>query len=217
MNRRDFMKVGAAAGAGYWLTATAVSAARAGDSPNEKLRFAGIGVGGKGSGDISQAGHLGLCVALCDVDEDFLNAKAKEFADAKKYFDYRKMLDEMGKDIDAVTVSTPDHHHAPASIRAMRMGKHVYCQKPLTHTVYEARLMRTTAKEMKVATQMGNQGTTENGLRRAVEIIQAGVLGQVKEVHVWTNRPIWPQGPEAILRVGAARQVAMAALFGKSV
>src|SRR5262249_23835658 len=101
--------------------------------------------------------------------------------------------------------------------RAMKMGKHVYCQKPLTHTVYEARKMRETAREMKVATQMGNQGTTEGGLRRAVEIIQAGVLGQVSEVHVWTNRPIWPQGAEAILKVGNMRDVAINALYGKSV
>ena len=200
MNRRNFLKLSAAAGAGYWLTASAVSAARAGDSPNEKLRFAGVGVGGKGSGDISQAGHLGICVALCDVDEDFLNSKAKEFTNAKKYFDYRKMLDEMGKDIDAVTVSTPDHHHAPASIRAMRMGKHVYCQKPLTHTVWEARQMRLIAKEKGVCTQMGNQGTASTGLRRAAEFIQVGGLGKVVQAHIWTNRPIWPQAPAVVAR-----------------
>src|SRR5579859_404889 len=147
MNRRDFLKVGAAAGAGYWLTATAVSAARAGDSPNEKLRFAGIGVGGKGDSDINQAGELGEVVALCDIDENTLNGKAGRFKSAKLYFDYRKMFEEMGKDIDAVTVSTPDHTHAPASIMAMRMGKHVYCQKPLTWSIEEARLMRTLAAE----------------------------------------------------------------------
>ena len=127
------------------------------------------------------------------------------------------MLDEMGKEIDAVTVSTPDHTHAPAACMAMKMGKHVYCQKPLTHTVFEARPMRETAKKMKVSTQMGNQGTAANGLRRAVEIIQAGVIGKVREVHVWTNRPIWPQGPDAILQVTGARAAALAALHGKSV
>src|SRR5437762_3129323 len=126
------------------------------------------------------------------------------------------MLEEMDKQIDAVTVSTPDHTHAPASILAMKMGKAVYCQKPLTHTVYEARLMRETAEKMKVATQMGNQGTAEDGLRRAVEIIRAGVLGPVHEMHVWTNRPIWPQGDEAILKVPAARDAALAALHGKT-
>ncbi|MFL5340412.1 MAG: Gfo/Idh/MocA family oxidoreductase [Gemmataceae bacterium] len=200
MNRRNFLQLSAAAGAGYWLTASAVSAIRAGDKPNEKIRVAGIGVGGKGSGDISQAGHQGLCVALCDVDEDFLNAKAKEFTSAKKYFDYRKMLDEMDKEIDAVTVSTPDHHHAPASIRAMRMGKHVYCQKPLTHTVWEARQMRLIAKEKSLCTQMGNQGTASNGLRRAVEFIQADGIGKVEQAHIWTNRPIWPQAPGIVSR-----------------
>src|SRR5262249_25659924 len=122
------------------------------------------------------------------------------FPHAKRYNDFRKMLEEMGKQIDAVTVSTPDHTHAPASIMAMRMGKHVYCQKPLTHSVYEARLMRDTAAQYRVATQMGNQGTAENGLRRAVELIQAGVIGPVREVHVWTNRPIWPQAPEVTSR-----------------
>src|SRR6516162_2576735 len=216
-NRRQFLQTTTAAGIGFWAAGGVSAAAKAAD----KIRIAGIGVGGKGHSDILQAANHGEVVAICDIDENHLEKAAKDLdkkgQKPKHYFDYRKMLDEMGKEIDAVTVSTPDHHHAPASIRAMKMGKHVYCQKPLTHTVYEARLMREVAKEMKVATQMGNQGTTEHGLRRAVEIIQAGVLGQIKEVHVWTNRPIWPQGPEAILRVGAARQVAMAALFGKEV
>jgi predicted dehydrogenase len=211
VNRRRFLQ-GTAVGAGYFLTATALSAARAADGPNGKIRFAGIGATGKGGSDITQAGGFGDVVALCDVDENNLNSKAREFPSAKKYFDYRKMLDEMGKEIDAVTVGTPDHSHAPASVMAMRMKKHVYTQKPLTHTVFEARRMREIAKEMGVATQMGNQGSAESGLRRAVEIVQAGVLGPVKEVHVWTNRPIWPQGSDAILQVPAARQAALAAM-----
>ena len=103
------------------------------------------------------------------------------------------MLDEMGKDIDAVTVSTPDHNHGSAALRAMKLGKHCFCQKPLVQTVYEARLMRKVAAENKLATQMGNQGSAESGLRRAVEVIQAGVIGNPIELHVWTNRPIWPQ------------------------
>src|SRR5207344_311298 len=140
-----------------------------------KINIASIGVGGKGSSDTDQAGQLGNTVALCDIDENRLNEKAKKFPNAKKYFDFRKMLEEMDKQIDAVTVSTPDHTHAPASIMAMKMGKHVYCQKPLTHSVYEARMMREVAKEQKVCTQMGNQGTAEDGLRRAVEIIRDGV------------------------------------------
>ena len=140
--------------------------------------FAGIGVGGKGGSDTDQAGNLGEVVALCDIDDNTSTAKAKKCPQAKKYNDFRKMFDEMGKKIDAVTVSTPDHTHAARrAILAMQLGKHVYCQKPLTHTVYEARLMRETAAKNKVCTQMGNQGTAANGLRRAVELIQAGVIG----------------------------------------
>src|SRR5262249_30297059 len=139
MNRRRFLETSAAAG--YFYTATAVSAARAADGPNSKLRFAGIGVGGKGHSGINPARELGDVVALCDVDENHLNATANEkhketgeqrFLSARKFFDFRKMFDEMGKEIDAVTVSTADHTHAPASIMAMKLKKHVYCQKPLT-------------------------------------------------------------------------------------
>jgi len=210
VNRRRFLQASAVAGAGYWLTADAVSATLAGQQPSEKVRLAGIGIGGKGSGDINQAGALGQVVAVCDVDENFLNNAANRFAGSKKFTDYRKMFDEIGKEIDAVTVGTPDHTHAPISVMAMKMGKHVYCQKPLTHTVKEARTMRQVAKEMKVCTQMGNQGSaagsaagaTPAGVRRAVEIIQAGVLGPVSEVHVWTNRPTgyWRQAPDVVAR-----------------
>src|SRR6266852_5020299 len=122
-----------------------------------------------------------------------LRKRGEKYPGARLYRDYRKMLEEI-KEIDAVIVATPDHHHAPASIMAMKLGKHVYCQKPLTHSVYEARMMREVAAKYKVATQMGNQGSAEDGLRRAVEVIQAGAIGLVREVHVWSNRPIWPQG-----------------------
>jgi predicted dehydrogenase len=199
IDRRLFLS-GSAATLGYFFTADAFSAVRAADKPNDKLRMAGIGIGGKGDGDISQAGKLGEVVAICDIDDTRLAKKAKEFPQAKQYFDFRKMLDEMAKDIDAVTVSTPDHTHAPAALRAMRMKKHAYVQKPLTHNVMEARLMRETAKKMGVCTQMGNQGTAGNGLRRAVEFIQSGGIGEVKQVHVWTNRPIWPQAPKITKR-----------------
>lgn len=200
--RRQFLQQTSLAGVGFWvaggLTPTVSRAA------NETVNFACIGVGGKGSSDTDNVGSLGNVVALCDIDDKYLDAKASKFPQAKKYNDYRKMLDEMGKQIDAVTVSTPDHMHAPAAIRAMRMGKHVYCQKPLTHTVAEARLMRETAAKMKVATQMGNQGTAADGLRRAVELVRGGIIGPVREVHVWTNRPIWPQAPKVMSRPPAA-------------
>jgi len=155
-------------------------------------------VGGKGSSDTDSAARAGNVVALCDVDENRLEQKARRIRrqnpDVKTFTDYRKMLEELDDDIDAVTVSTPDHSHAPASTLAMSMGKHCFCQKPLTWSVHEARMMRELAAKKKVATQMGNQGTAHAGLREAVEIIRDGALGDVTEVHVWTNRPIWPQG-----------------------
>ena len=162
---------------------------------NERINVACIGVGGKGDSDSNDAGRCGgNIVAICDVDTNTLDHKTKQFPKAKRFQDYRKMLDEMGKDIDAVTVSTPDHNHGAAALRAMNMGKHCFCQKPLVQTVYEAREMRKVAAEKKLATQMGNQGSSESGLRRAVEVIQSGVIGKPVELHVWTNRPIWPQG-----------------------
>ena len=199
VNRRNFLGAGAV-GLGYFYTASAVSAARVGRKPNETLQFAGIGVGGKGSSDIDQASNLGEVIALCDVDDGPLEDKAKKWTSAKKFHDFRKMYDKIGKHIDAVTVSTPDHAHALASLLAIQLGKHVYCQKPLTHSVFEARVLKEAAAKYGVCTQMGNQGSAENGLRRAVELIQGGLIGQVKEVHVWTNRPIWPQAPEITKR-----------------
>jgi hypothetical protein len=162
---------------------------------NDRVNVACISVGGKGDSDSSDAAACGAnLVAICDVDTHALESKGEKFPQAKRYQDYRKLLDEMDKDIDAVTVSTPDHNHAAAGLRAMKMGKHCFCQKPLTQTVYEARMMRQVAGEKKLATQMGNQGSAESGLRRAVEVVQAGVIGTPQELHVWTNRPIWPQG-----------------------
>ncbi|MHC2065961.1 Gfo/Idh/MocA family protein [Bremerella sp. T1] len=191
-NRRNFMKLTAAAGAGFW--AAAGVQAQETKSPNEKINFASIGIGGKGSSDSNDAGRAGNMVAIVDIDKERLEQAAVRYPDAKKYTDYRAMLTEMGDKIDAVTVSTPDHSHAPASAMAMKMGKHCFTQKPLTHSIWEARRLGEIAKENKVVTQMGNQGTAERGVRRASEIIQGGAIGNVQEVHVWTNRPVWPQG-----------------------
>jgi len=195
ITRRQMLGASAAS-IGYLHLAPAVSQARI-FRANEKLRVAGIGVGGKGSSDIDQAGALMDVVALVDIDEGHLAPKAKKWPEAKTFSDFRKLFDDAAllKNIDAFTVSTPDHTHAVPSILAMRAGKHVYCQKPLTHDVYEAHLMRAEAKKNKVCTQMGNQGTAANGLRKAVELVRAGTLGDVTEVHVWTNRPVWPQAP----------------------
>jgi predicted dehydrogenase len=193
-SRRDFLRASAITAAATIAFPHIVSAQVRG--ANDKIRVACIGVGGKGDSDVDQvASRPGAeIVALCDVDENTLNRKAQKHPKAKLYRDFRKMLEEMDKSIDAVTVSTPDHIHGIAAGSAMKLGKHVYCQKPFTQTVYEARTLRALAKEKKVATQMGNQGSAGNGLRRAVEVIQAGIIGKPLELHVWSNRPIWPQG-----------------------
>ncbi|HEY8750370.1 MAG TPA: Gfo/Idh/MocA family oxidoreductase [Tepidisphaeraceae bacterium] len=167
-----------------------------GYSANEKLNVAQIGVTGKGAADlkgVTEAG--GNIVALCDFDEHHLATAARQFTRAKQHADFRKMLDSQ-KDIDAVVVTIPDHQHAVAAMAAMMRGKHVYCQKPLTHDIYEARVLRDAARKYKVATQMGNQGHANEPLRTQVDWIRAGVLGQVHDVHLWTNRPIWPQGAD---------------------
>ena len=190
--RRTFLKATAVTGIGFW--AAGGVRAQESNSPNERIAFASIGVGGKGQSDSRDASSRGDMVAICDTDRRTLDGVAKAFKCDKTYVDFRKMLDEMGDSIDAVTVSTPDHTHAAAALMAMRMGKHCFCQKPLTRTIYEARLLAETAKKMGVATQMGNQGTANRALRKAAAMIRAGRLGELKAVHVWTNRPVWPQG-----------------------
>ena len=191
-SRRQFLKDVALAGTGFWVLGASTGAVAEARSANEKLNIAGIGVGGQGAGDIGAVSGQNI-VALCDVDDKWAGKTYERFPQAKRYHDFRQMLDKE-KNIDAVVVATPDNVHAVASITAMRLGKHVYCEKPLTHDVWEARQMRLVAAKNRVATQMGNQGTSDNNLRTAVEIIRAGALGEVREVHVWTNRPIWPQG-----------------------
>jgi predicted dehydrogenase len=169
-------------------------------SPNEKLNIAGIGVAGQGGSDLSNLSSENI-VALCDVDWRHAAGTFKKFPKAKQFKDYRKMLDEVEKEIDAVIVATPDHMHAFASMHAIKMGKHVYCEKPLTHSVWEAREIAKAAREAKVATQMGNQGQASEARRVLAETILDGAIGAVREVHVWTDRPsnglfneYWPQG-----------------------
>jgi predicted dehydrogenase len=187
--RRHFLQQSALVGAGAWLTAGDVLAEPR--SANEKLNLGFIGVGGKGETALLAFGGQNV-VALCDVDE---NRAARAFSlrsRYKMYHDYRKMLEKQ-QDLDAVIVSTPDHHHAPASIMAMKLGRHVYCEKPIAHNIREARLMRQVAADTKVVTQMGNQGHAGAAMRRAVELVQAGAIGKVREFHAWTDRPSWPQ------------------------
>jgi predicted dehydrogenase len=160
---------------------------------NERLNVGVIGVGGRGAGDL--AGVAGENIAaLCDVDQNALSGAAARFPSAKTYVDYRELLEQ--KDLDAVVVATPDHHHAPATMRALKRGLHVYCEKPLTHTVEEARRIAEAAAKAKVATQMGTQNHEHPGYLRLVELIQSGAIGDVQQVHIITDRPgqIWPQG-----------------------
>ena len=192
-HRRGFLQASALTGVGFWVAGGVQ--ARASRAANEQIQFGCIGIGGKGSSDSGDAKKHGQVVAICDIDEQRLEAAAKaKFPGSKAFYDYRELYDQMGDQIDAVTVSTPDHHHAPAAAKALRLKKHCFCQKPLTHSIYEARKLGELARAAGVATQMGNQGTANAGLRRAAAIIREGGLGTVKEVHVWTNRPVWPQG-----------------------
>ena len=193
-SRRDFLSVTGAVAAGYWIAPEVRAADKPATSANEEIRFACIGIGGKGQSDSADAGRSGKVVAVADVDANQLKRGEKAFESAKQYADFRRMLDEMGKEFDAVTVSTPDHTHITAAAMAMGMGKHCFCQKPLTRAISDARLLGDLARSKKLATQMGNQGTAGDPLRKAAAFIKGGGVGTVKEVHVWTNRPIWAQG-----------------------
>jgi predicted dehydrogenase len=173
-------------------------------SPNEKLNIAGIGAGGKGASDLVACSLTENIVALADPDDERAAKTFERFPKAPRFKDFRKMLDQEGKNIDAVTVSCPDHLHASASMWAMSRGKHVYCQKPLTRTVWEAQQLTKGAAKYGVATQMGNQGYSGEGTREACEIVWSGDIGNVTEVHAWTDRPghYWPQNPEVEPKTG---------------
>ncbi len=162
--------------------------------PSDKLNIAGIGVGGRGADNLDAVSSENI-VALCDVDQQRAAATFKRYPNAKQYRDFREMLEKQ-KDIDAVIVATPDHIHAVATMMAIKMGKHVYCEKPLTHSIYEARMVAQAARENKVATQMGIQGHSDEGIRLLCEWIWDGAIGAVREVHTWTDRPgnWWQQG-----------------------
>jgi len=195
ISRRQFLGNSALATAGFTILPNHVISGFGHRAPSDKLNIAGVGVGGRGGGVIKALQNENID-ALCDVDWKYSAGIFNEFPDAKKYYDWRKMFDEMKDSIDAVVVGTPDHTHAIVSINAMKLGKHVYCEKPLTHSVWESREMTKIASEYKVATQMGNQGNSGEGIRQICEWIWDGAIGEIKEVHAWTNRPIWPQGLE---------------------
>ena len=196
-NRRSFLRSSALAGAGAGYFVAAGGRTAWSNAATERLNVACIAVGGKGDSDSSNAALFGNVIAICDIDRDRLEKKSQTdgFKEAEHFTDYRELLAKHGKNIDICTISTSDHMHAPATLDAMRLGISCYTQKPLTRTIYEARLLAQVAKESGVCTQMGNQGSASNSSREAIAQLRSGVLGPIKEVHVWSNRPGWPQGP----------------------
>ena len=200
VTRRHFfygsLLAGAVPSAGFGSTPSLKAAGY--KSPNEKLNFAAIGSGGQGNSNIRAASPTENIVALCDVDDLRAAETFKAFPKATQHRDFRKMLDQEASNIDAVIVATPDHMHATAAMWSMERGKHVYVQKPLVRTIWEARQMREAAVKYRVATQMGNQGYSNEGTRQCAEIVWSGEIGNVTEVHAWSDRPIWPQGLTAI-------------------
>ena len=195
-SRRNFIRNSALLAGGIYIVPRHVLGGKGYIAPSDRLVVAGIGAGGKGASDIaafSKSGKAEIAV-LCDVDDRQAAGTRKKFPKAKYYKDYREMLDKEGKSIDAVSVSTPDHNHAVQAMAAMQLGKHVYVQKPMTHDIYETRILTQAADKYKVVTQMGNQGASGDGVRQLIDWYKAGVIGDVTEVFCWTDRPIWPQG-----------------------
>lgn len=195
MNRRRFIGSVTTAVAGFTIVPSYVVSGLGHIAPSDKLNIAGIGIGGVGRTNLKNSATENI-VALCDVDWKYAAATIKDYPKAKKFYDWREMFDKMAKSIDAVIIATPDHTHAGVAAHAITLGKHVYLQKPLTHSVYESRLLTNLAKKYKVATQMGNQGNSGEGIRQVTEWIQSGAIGKVTKAYAWTNRPIWPQGLE---------------------
>src|SRR5271154_6275974 len=190
-SRRQFIKYGSLAAGGAVMTGPYLLR---GQNLNSRLNIVQIGLGVKGMTDAQWCGTENL-VAVCEVNSTPVDYLKQYLPAAKSYKDFRELFDKE-KGIDAVDIAVPDHSHTVIAAMAIKLGKHVYCQKPLTHDVSEARLLRDLARQYKVATQMGNQGSASDSLRRSVEIVQAGLIGPVHTAYVWTNRPIWPQGLE---------------------
>jgi predicted dehydrogenase len=194
-SRRKFIRNASLAAGSFFIVPRHVLG-RGFIAPSDTLTIAGIGVGGKGNSDLKEFSKSPKAniAFLCDVDDRQAADSVKRFPKAKYYKDWREMLDKESKNIDAVSVSTPDNVHAVAAMAAMQRGKHVYVQKPMTHDIYEARMLTQAARQYKVVTQMGNQGASGDGVRLMREWYNAGLIGDATEIHVWTNRPVWPQG-----------------------
>jgi len=196
ISRRKFLSTGAKAAVGLTIIPSSVlgkSFGHAGMAPSDKLNILGVGVGGRGAAVLNGFKDQNI-IGLCDVDWKYSDHIFKKYPNAETFYDYRVMLDKLGQSADAVMVATADHTHAIVSADAMTLGKHVYCEKPLTHTVYESRLLTKLAAKQKVATQMGNQGSSGKGVRQVCEWIWNGEIGEVTKVEAFTDRPIWPQG-----------------------
>ena len=194
-SRRKFLRNVSVTAAGFFIVPRHVLG-RGYVAPSDKLNIAGIGAGGKAEVNLPFAFKTGEVnmAALCDVDDRMAVNARKSWPSATYYRDYRELLDKEAKHLDAVIITTPDHMHAPIALPFMQLGKHVYLEKPLTHDIYEARILTQAAKKYKVVTQMGNQGSSGDDTRLVETWVQGGVIGNVHTVHVWTNRPVWPQG-----------------------
>lgn len=195
LSRKEFVRNSAILGGAFFIVPRHVLG-KGYTAPSDKLNIAGIGAGGKGHGDLvefAKSPNVNI-VSFCDVDDRQAAESMKKFPKASYYHDFREMLEKEKNNIDACSISTPDNTHAVATLAAMQLGKHVYTQKPLTHDIYEARILTEAAKKYKVVTQMGNQGGSGDGVRKAKEMYDAGMIGKVYEAHAWTNRPVWPQG-----------------------
>jgi predicted dehydrogenase len=202
LSRRKFIEKSSLAAAGFTIVPRYVLGGKGFTAPSDRVNIAAVGAGGKGRSNLSAASGWKSedgstqenVAALCDVDDQRAAESYQRYGQAKRFKDFRKMFDAMANEIDAVIISTPDHVHAAAAMAAMKLGKHVYVEKPLTHNIFEARKLTEAARQYNVITQMGNQGNSSDDIRRICEWVWAGTIGEIREVHCWTNRPIWAQG-----------------------
>ena len=205
-SRRDFIRNSALALGGFYIVPRHVLGGKGFTAPSDKLQIAGIGAGGKGESDLFAFYNSGKAdiAFLCDVDERQTALSRKRYPNAKVYKDYREMLEKEHKHIDACSVSTPDHMHAVQAMAAMQLHKHVYVQKPMAHDIYEARMMTKAAHDYNVVTQMGNQGSSGDGVRMLQDWYNAGLIGDVHTIYCYTDRPVWPQG---VIRPATANEI----------
>jgi hypothetical protein len=198
ISRRNFVKVAASGAAAFTILPSFTVSGLGHVTPSDKLYIACIGCGGEGNSDIHHYANApkknAVISCLCDVDDREANIRRKKFPKAKFYYDWRELFDKESKNFDAVSVAIPDHNHAIVGLSAMKMNKHLYLQKPLSHDIYEARILTEAAKKYKVVTQMGDQGASSDGIRTMREWIEADMIGEIEKVYCWTDRPVWPQG-----------------------